>query len=195
MFTLKVKSEVEKGLSGIIRSLTAGLAKKHDINVAAGRAAAQLTKKHLYGLAQSRHRAHVGLNFYEDAADATKHKDVGDAAEVRIDKAGIAQRFYGGRIEAVKYSHLWIPLKGTAAEGRASGEFQDLVPIISPLTGKGVALKDGKPLFALVKSVNQKSDDTVLPKENEYEEVTSEAVSLLVDRLLEKNIETRGFAR
>ena len=194
MFTLSVKDEVTAGFTGIVRALTAGLARKRDVNAAVGRAAGQLTRKHLYELANTRHRSNVGLNFYEDAADSVGHRDLGGAVEIRIDKAGAAQRFYGGRIEAVNYSHLWIPIEGSEAEDRASGEFSDLVPIISPVTNKGVALKGDKVLFALVESVDQDKDPSVLPTSDEYAEVSTEAINLLVDRLLARHVETRAFA-
>ena len=192
MFSVTVQDTASRGMTGLVRALTAGLAGKREINMAVGRAAAQLTKKHLYGLANTRHRTGVALNFYEDAADAVGNRDLGDAVEIRIDKAGVAQRFYGGKIEAVNYSHLWIPV-ADESEGKSAGEFDDLVPIISPLTNKGVALHGGKVLFALVEEVDQDADPTVLPTSDEYGEVSAEAIDALVDRILSRNVETRPF--
>jgi len=192
MFSVTVQDTASRGMTGLVRALTAGLAGKREINMAVGRAAAQLTKKQLYGLANTRHRTGVALNFYEDAADAVGNRDLGDAVEIRIDKAGVAQRFYGGKIEAVNYSHLWIPV-ADESEGKSAGEFDDLVPIISPLTNKGVALHGGKVLFALVEEVDQDADPTVLPTSDEYGEVSAEAIDALVDRILSRNVETRPF--
>lgn len=193
MFTLSVKDEIPKTLTGFVRALTAGLTKKRDINAAVGRAASQLTKDHLYGLANTRHRSNVALNFWEDAADSVSHKDLGGGVEVRVDKAGAAQRFYGGKIRAVNHSHLWIPIAGSEAEGKSAGEFSDLIPIISPLTGKGVALKGDEVLFALVKEVDQTKDPSVLPTEEEYGTVATDAIDALLDRILSRNVETRAF--
>ncbi len=193
MFTVSVNDEIEPGLTGIIRAITAGIADKRAVNKAVGRAASQLTRKHLYGLANTRHRAGVALNFYEDAADSVSDRDLGGGVEIRIEKAGAAQRFYGGRIEAVNYSHLWIPLSGTEAEGKSAGEFDGLVPIINPTTKKGVALKDGEPLFALLESVDQDPDDTVLPTADEYAEAGIDGMNAYLDSVMAKNVETRPF--
>jgi hypothetical protein len=195
MFTLSINDQAEPVLRGLVRQIAAGLADKGTINKAVGRAASQLTRKHLYGLANSRHRGGVALNFYEDAADSVSDHDLGGGVEIRIDKAGMAQRFYGGTIKAVNYSHLWIPIKGSEAEGKSAGEFDDLVPIINRTTNKGVALKDGEPLFALVEEIDQAPDPTVLPTAEEYAAVAADAINLVVDKLLEKNVETRPFAK
>jgi hypothetical protein len=183
MFTLSIRDELPKAIGGVIRALTAGL-HANKINTAVGRAAEQLTKSHLYDLANERHRGGGGLNFYEDAADSVSHRDLGGGVEISIDKAGMAQRFYGGVIKAVNASHLWIPVDDES-EGKAPGEFSDLVTIISPLTNKGVALKGDKVLFALVKETkHQAADPSVLPTDAEYTEVSVEAINDLVDNLL-----------
>jgi len=119
---------------------------------------------------------------------------LGQAAsvEIDIDKAGMAQRFYGGTIEAVNTLPLWIPIPGSKAEGRAPGEFRgQLYPIISALTQKGVALdrETGEPLFALVKSVTQSADPSVLPTEQEYADAALDALDLLVDRVRDQTPE------
>lgn len=195
MFTLTVKDEITPGLTGIVRALTHGMADKKAVNKIVARKAGGLTRDHLHDLADKRHRSGVDLNFYEDAADSVGTQDLGDAVEIRIDKTGVAQRYYGGEIRARNYSHLWIPIEGSEAEGRSAGEFDNLVPIISSLTNKGVALKDGDVLFALVESVDQEKDPSVLPTDTEYNEVSVEAVNDLIDSMLIKNPLTRPFAR
>ncbi len=193
MFTLSVQDRLQEAIGGAVRALTAGLHER-ELNRAVGRAAQQKTVAHLYALARRKHRPHVAHNFYADAAQSVTQTDRRDAVELRIDKAGIAQRFYGGRIEAVNYSHLWIPV-ARESEGKSAGEFTGLVPIISPLTRKGVALKGGKVLFALVESVEQDPDPEVLPSVEDYAGVSEEAVNALLDRVLSRNVETRPFAR
>jgi hypothetical protein len=193
MFSVSIRDEVPQALSSIVRQLTAGLSGMKKINAAVGRAAAQHTKAHLFDLAGKRHRPGVALNFYEDAADAVSHRDLGGGVEVKIDKAGMAQRFYGGTIRAVNYSHLWIPV-ADESEGKSAGEFDDLVPIISPLTNKGVALQGDKVLFALVEEITQEEDPSVLPTSDEYAEVSVGAIDKLVTSLLRQNVETRPFA-
>jgi len=191
MFSLSIQTEVPHSVGAIVRALTAGL-HATQVNAAVGRRAQQLTKAHIYALANTRHRENVALNFYEDAADSVTHRDLGGGVELRVDKAGFAQRFYGGKIKAVNYSHLWIPI-ADESEGKSAGEFDDLVPIISALTNTGVALKDGEPLFALVPEVDQDPDPTVLPTESEYSSACTEAIDLLVNDLLSANVETRPF--
>jgi hypothetical protein len=191
MFTLSIQTEVPRSLGAIVRALTAGL-HPAQVNAAVGRRASQLTNTHIYGLANTRHRGNVSLNFYEDAADSVTYRDLGGGVELRVDKAGFAQRFYGGKIKAVNYPHLWIPI-AEESEGKSAGEFDDLVPIVSALTNTGVALKDGEPLFALVPEVDQEADPTVLPTEAEYSAACTEAIDLLVNDLLSTNIETRPF--
>ncbi len=195
MFSVTIRDDAAPVMSGIIRALVLGFSDKASVNKAVARSGSNLTKKHLYGLANTRHRAGVALNFYEDAADSVSTRDMGGGVEIRIDKAGMAQRFYGGRIEAVNYSHLWIPLPGTEAEGKSAGEFDGLVPIINRSTGKGVALKDGEPLFALVESIEQDADDTVLPTADEYAEAGIDGMNAYLDSVMARNVETRPFVQ
>jgi len=195
MFTMSVNDEVTGGLSGIIRALAAGFADKAAINKAVGRAASQLTRKHLYKLANTRHRSGVALNFYEDAADSVSDKDLGGGVEITINKAGMAQRFYGGTVRAVNSTHLWIPLTGTEAEGKAPGEFDRLVPIINKATRKGVALRDGEALFALVEQVTQDPDPSVLPAADAYADAGRDALDAYLDSMMAKDVETRPFSK
>lgn len=154
------------------------------VREAIGRKAASLTREHLYRMANERHRANVAHNFYGDAADAVTFDDNAEAAVVvRIAKTGIAQRYYGGRIEAVNYRHLWIPI-APESEGKTAGEFDDLIPIVNPLTNRGVAVpKDNRehPLFALVPEVTQEADPSVLPTEEEYTAAAESAIAALLD--------------
>jgi hypothetical protein len=193
MFSVTIRDDAAPAMSGIIRALVLGFADKAAVNKAVARSGSNLTKKHLYGLANTRHRAGVALNFYEDAADSVSTKDLGGGVEIRIDKAGMAQRFYGGTIKPVNYSHLWIPLPGTVAEGKAAGEFDDLTVIINRTSNKGVALKDGTAIFALVDEVTQSPDESVLPSADEYAEAGIEGMNAYLDSVMAKNIETRPF--
>jgi len=192
MFTLSIQTEVPRTLGAIVRALVAGF-KSREVNAAVGRAAQQLTKSHFYALANKRHRPNVALNFWEDAADSVTFRDLGGGVELRVDKAGVAQRYYGGTIRAVNYPHLWIPI-ADESEGKSAGEFDGLVPIVNALTNRGVALKDGKPLFALVPEVQQDPDPTVLPTEKEFSDACTQAIDLLVNDVLSRNAETRPFA-
>lgn len=187
MFTLSITDNIGPTLKAIVASLGKDLAARQ-VNAAVGRQAAQLTRDHLYALANHRHRGNVGQNFYGDAADSVSNQDLGDSVLIRIDKTGIAQRYHGGRIEPVNAKHLWIPIPGSPAEGRVPREFDfdELTIIISPLTGKGVAMRGDEVLFALVKSVQQDADPTVLPTDAEYTAAALGAIRDVAESALAK---------
>ena len=179
MFTLVIQTNLPEGLQKLTAAVE-NAARSHEAFASIARAGSQLTREHLYDLANSRHRSQVGLNFYADAADATSGVPVADGAEIRIDKAGIAQRYYGGDIDPVNRSHLWIPAEGSSAEGKAPGEFWpfDHIVINSELgTGQGFAEKDGEILFWLVNHVHQEADPSVLPTDDEFGETASTALA------------------
>lgn len=192
MLSVSIKDNSTAGLEGIVRAITKGLVDKAKLNEAVGRRCSELTKEHLYGLANSRHRPHVGLNFYEDAGDSVSHADLGDSVEIRIDKTGVAQRFYGGDIEPVNVNHLWIPVEGSPAEGKAPGEFwpYDSIVFSKDGNGQGFAWKDlgsgEELLFWLVSHVHQDPDPSVLPSADAYAEAAAGAMDLVIDRAIEK---------
>jgi hypothetical protein len=185
MFTLRTEIDIPAAAETILRSLVASIPQE-EINAMVGQAAVDLTRAHLRDLANTRHRASVALNFYEDAADATTFRDAGDGVELVIAKTGVGQRYHGGDISAVNHSHLWIPIEGSEAEGKSAGEFSGLIPLINPLTNRGVAIdkKTGDALFALVQSVHQDPDPTVLPTDEEYGDAILQVLTDLVDSRL-----------
>ena len=81
-------------------------------------------------------------------------------------QAGIAQRYFGGDIDAKAGGYLTIPALA-AAYGRRAREF-DLRFVIFGNTGK-VALLDaeGEVYYWLVRHVTQSGDATILPTEEE----------------------------
>ena len=195
MNTLTVKSDGVHEVTTILHALSAGVTQRQ-LNAGIAPAVVDLTKQHLYGLANTRHRSGVALNFWKDAGDSVTFTDLDQGVEMRIDKAGAAQRYYGGTIKAVNPTHLrggleipllWIPVS-PQSEGKAAGEFKGLVPIYSTLTSKGVAvqhekgkkLQDEPVLFALVPEVTQDADPSVLPTDDEY----AAAIAAAVDELL-----------
>ena len=194
MFTLTIKDEVTPHFKAILKSLGTSLAARKEVNTIVGQAAAQLTRDHLYALANTRHRPGVGQNFYEDAGDSVTWQDLGGGVELRMDKTGLAQRFHGGTIKPVKAKKLWIPKAGTEAEGRVPGEFniKDFSIRISALTGKGVAMKGDDVLFYLVKEVTQDPDPSVLPSESEYQTSALDTLSQFAARALERASKEKG---
>lgn len=190
MYSLKIHNPVPAELAGIIRVL--GSEATARMPAVVGRAGQQTTRDHLYELATLRHRPGVSPNFYQQAADSVTHAVEPDGAEIRIDHTGVAQRYYGGRINAVNYTHLWIPVHPRSI-GRSAGEFPGLVPIISPLTNKGVAFQTGRRdqiLFALVPHVDQRADPSVLPTDDDYRHSALAAIDDLVETLLDRQSAT-----
>ena len=144
------------------------------------------TQQHFRAL-ESRHRPNVHFNFYAQAVEAVTSTADESGAEVKVNQAGIAQRFYGGHIQAINHvlkgvgvAELWIPC-APESEGRTSSEFHGLVAIVNRQTLHGVAIlpgpnpKTGKPstkygqvLFALVPDLDQDPDESVLPTDDDY---------------------------
>jgi len=202
MYTLTVKADGIREVQLQLDALTQGIP-PHQVNAAVAPMVGDLTRHHLYDLADARHRDNVGVNFYAHAADSVKYVDLDNGAEVRIDWAGIAQRYYGGDIKAVNYSYLWIPVD-PESEGKTAGSFHGLVAIVNKMTNRGVGImpgpdpKTGKPsvkyghvLFALVPELHQDPDPSVLPTDAEY----SESVGTAIDDLLFTLNDLAGGAR
>lgn len=189
MNTLRAQIDVPTAHLRVLLQMTDAVSQE-DVITVASRAAGNVTREHIYHLADVRHRnvggaglVNKGLNFYEDAADAVKISEVGTEVGVRVDKAGFAQRLYGGKIAAVNYPYLWIPVD-EESEGRSAGEFRgELYPIYNTLTGKGVGVRmsDDKVLFALREEVYQEPDPSVLPTDEQYMEAVQAGLEELMD--------------
>lgn len=106
-------------------------------------------------------------DFYEQAANGVQNPSVsGNTATVSINKKGIRQRYYGGRINAKPGKLLTIPADASA-HGRRAREFSNLHAIYFR-GGKSVgALVDANDqvMFWLHRFVVQKPDPSVLPTE------------------------------
>ena len=118
----------------------------------------------------------------------------GSTAFITVDgPAGLRQRLEGGLIQAVNYPYLFIPLKGTPAEGRTAGDFAgQLVVIWNQMMERGVAKekgKDGLVLFALRKSVVQNADSAVVPSDDALREAFRTAIAKALQRAWKKDQE------
>ncbi len=156
--------------------------------------AAELTRRHLEGVASRRHRSHVKRNYYLEARDSVVHDHDGSSAWVEIPHVGFALRYYGGtvrpsgRVSAITgrpIKRLAIPLSGSEAEGKTPGDFDDAFVIKG--RRKGTALLAGRKgngmiglLFALVKKTEHKADLSVLPTASEYNNAAVEALETLI---------------
>lgn len=163
MFEVRIDSDLDEAVSWI-DSIMAGM-HEDALDEVAGEAATEVVRDHFYDLAASRHRGNQPQNFWANAAEAANWQRDQNGVAVVVDQVGVAQRRYGGVIEPVNSSHLWIPVHPDS-EGKTPGDFiEDLVTIISPVTNKGVAIHEDweEVYFALVEEVDQPPDPTVSP--------------------------------
>lgn len=144
-----------------------------DIRKAMGRAIRTTIQDHFRALDVERHRGGSHPHFYGRAVKAVQQPELlgGDGVKVSINQAGIAQRFFGGDIEAKPGRKLAFPVH-PESYGHRAREFTDLHPIYFR-DGSGVLVKDntespngiGEVYFRLVKRVHQEPDSSVLPTE------------------------------
>lgn len=147
----------------------------------AARFAAAVFTAHFEKLSGERHRPAMAHDFYLQAARASAGRADGAAAVVEVNApTGLRQRLLGGDIKPTKsyklrrgkkevaYSALWIPVG--AAVGRTGGDFRGQLRVVwNEGTQKGVAIDKATKavLFALVGSVSQAPDPTVIPSEQD----------------------------
>ena len=149
-----------------------------------------LVKRHLRELNADRPNKLGGKrsNFYADARRATHSWADSSEGIVAISKTGFAQRRYGGTIAAVNRQFLTIPIAPEAYGARVS-DFPNA--FIARLKGKGyIATKAGSGkdeplhlLFALVRSVTQDPDPSVLPDNDAIQRRASSALSGLIRKV------------
>lgn len=185
MYSLSI--QVEDKATSLLRALDAGMATE-EINALIGESGKQVVVNHLLDLASSRHRADARFDFYGEAAAATTFVDSDAGAIISINKDGIAQRYFGGRIEPDDAARLAIPARSEAV-GKRPKEFSNLQVVFFRETmalveressdiritkdrrkGKQGQLRiergqerGGVVMFWLVESVDQGPDTSVLP--------------------------------
>jgi hypothetical protein len=119
--------------------------------------------------------------FYERARQNTQQPTVvPEGVIVSILQAGIAQRYFGGTIDAKAGGYLTIPALA-AAYGRRAREF-DLRFVIFGNTGKAALVDDqGDVYYWLVRQVTQSGDATILPSEDEVIENAKKAAGAYME--------------
>lgn len=175
-----------------------------DIRHTIGDAAFEVVKAHFEKLAndEAHHKSALALGaaptgFYERASKSVQQPQLeGDGVSISIDQQGLAQRLFGGTIEAKPGGFLTIPAR-TETYGKRAGEFSNLRLIIfghgdtgalverdasvlrggkrgkrgglaGSLAGKRKGGEIGGGIyFWLVKSVTQPADPDVLPTDEE----------------------------
>lgn len=176
-----------------------------------GEVGKQVFVNHFLDLAGSRHRSDSSGDFYGEAAAATTFADTGDGVIISINKAGIAQRYFGGHIAPVNASRLAIPARSETI-GKRPREFSNLQVVffretmalverestdisIAPDRRKGrqgqlrVKRKQergGVVMFWLVEGVDQAPDLSVLPDSDEILSAVYQRLERHLDRVAER---------
>jgi len=153
-------------------------------------------------------------HFYAQAGKSTHYEITDTGAVVSIDHIGIAQRYFGGKIEREDGGPLTIPARAEA-HGRRAREFNNLVMLwgrngpyalaeresmdlrlrrsTKKIKGGGKAVykyfahgeeRGGGIFYWLVKSVTQQPDPTVLPEMSAMEENAFSAVTNYINNIL-----------
>jgi hypothetical protein len=157
----------------------------------ASRLAAAVFTSHFELLSRERHRSQMPHDFYLTAARSTIGRSEGSSAIVEVSApTGLRQRVLGGKIYATKsyrlrggrtYSALWIPVG--EAVGRTGGDYRGALAVIwNSTTQKGVAVDktSRSVLFALVGSVDQQPDPTVIP---DAHDLRAAIIPVLINKL------------
>lgn len=149
-----------------------------EIRAAMGGALRRELRNHLRGLDRKKANKMGGerTNFYGRAAAAVQVPVVtSEGVTVSINHLGLAQRYFGGTIEAKPGGPLLTIPVNPAAYGRRAGEFNDLSFILSGpenspaaqalLVRKEPGRAFGEVFYVLKRSVEQEPDPDVLPNE------------------------------
>jgi hypothetical protein len=166
---------VNDGLTPALKAAAGQISPARCAKIAA-RLAADVFISHFENLSRERHRSQMPHDFYLTAARSTIGRSEGSSAIVEVSApTGLRQRVMGGKIYATKsyslrggrtYSALWIPVG--EAVGRTGGDYRGALAVIwNSTTQKGVALDKSTRavLFALVPSVDQEPDPSVMPSD------------------------------
>ena len=159
--------------------------KRPEVRRVMGRGVANRLRKHFTELDSKRANRLGGkrTHFYGEVRKSVQNPlvEAPDGVMVAINHVGIAQRYFGGVIEAKPGSKLTIPVH-PEAHGKRAREFNDLTPIYFP-DGDGILVREnpaspsgiGEVYYLLRQRVEQKADATVLPTDSELETAGFEA--------------------
>lgn len=155
----------------------------------------ELTRDHLSALPDNKH-GWPSTGFWEAAARATRFETHGSFIKIVVDKIGVRQRYYGGRIAPVNAKALAIPIS-PVSYGKTPADFPGLI-LISTKKGGYLVQRDADAggrekktrfakraawmggntgerlraslnfLFKLSGGVNQAPNPNVLPTQAEY---------------------------
>lgn len=171
-----------------------------DVRRVMGTAMAEDIRSHFADISQDseHHQSAQSLGakstgFYTEARDKTQEPQVvSDGVVISIDQEGLAQRYFGGDIEARPGSFLTIPARGEAYGHRAR-EFSNLKLVRFPtgiyaLVDRDEEPQEGGVYYWLVRSVHQHGDPDILPSEEDLTGAALTSASSYIERVWERQI-------
>mgnify|MGYP001571675777 CR=1 FL=1 len=210
MIALRIQSPGLTELAAQAAAIGAGA----ELLRAAGDGVAVLLRKHFIGLEKTRPNRLGGArtHFYGKVQASVQQPVVsGNAADVSIDRVGIAQRYFGGPIEAghgissktgKPTEFLTVPARaethGKTAKAfphlefrptRRGGMLVEMLRTVSRITRAGrrrVSIVGGLVMFWLVRRLVQKPDPTVLPTDADLLQAAETSAAGWLQRRLEE---------
>ena len=174
MLKLTVKSPAR--LPDGMTSRTLSLAAAQGVQVSVVR---HLRRRHSTA---SRRAGFPQSGYWLDAAASTTTAPAGDAAEVTVEKEGVALHYHGGTVHPVKGKALAIPIDPSVAgkNPRELNGISDTLALLWPKNSDHGYLKDkntSELLYLLVGATHHKPDRSVLPEEGEMAAEAEEAMA------------------
>jgi len=198
-----VSIEVDaKSLDDLIAATVelAGEMGSDEMKFAMGTAMKETIRDHFGEIAQDseHHQSALSLGatptgFYEEARDKTQDPQIkAEGVSVSIDQEGLAQRYFGGDIEARPGGFLTIPARGEAY-GKRAGDFPNLKLIIFPsglaaLVDRDEPKDEGGVYYWLVRSVHQNADPDILPTDDELTDSALESGTSYLDSIWQRQL-------
>jgi len=189
----------DAGVNARLEQLFAGLTDRTELHEAIGRDTLNLTRDYLTEIAQYRHKSAEAIGgtptgFLSRAAEQTGMSASPEAATVTIRSPGIGRVDHDVTITPTEGRQwLTLPIAGIAY-GRTVSQVQDMLgkrffrPGSKANPKNVLALGDGKGglklYFALVKSVFQKQDRSLLPSDQAYKDAALKGVRSWLDYVL-----------
>ena len=155
-----------------------------------GLKAGNLVKEHLYDRdAKPNKMGARKTHFYRKAAGSVGHVARRGSSEVQVKEQGVRQQWKGGVITPKKSKLLTIPLQA-ASRGMRANEFGDLF-MLRRERGRRygwLARQNGtgqlELMYALMRSVDQDPDESVMPSIGEMERAAGEGALLVLRKML-----------
>lgn len=157
-----------------------------------GPACSRAVRQHFLTLGTNK-KGWLSTHFYSRAARATSWQTVSGGIVVSVNQIGVRSRFFGGTIRPVKRKMLAIPIDAESY-GKLPGDFskESLFVFHDKKSGKTFLMRrleetDGRgknkatttrmqALFLLTRSVTQQENRSILPSDDELNDVASEAI-------------------